>query len=357
MQRTSLNTTDLNNIYYNSSLHNTNSAPIKSIIYDQRDKNVIDEADEYELSIIRFSIPTQLIPILVAPSFINVYSITLTFGASSFQKFVPYTNVSALNLYDNAVAYYNYQDFLDDVNTAFTDSFNDLKFLFPGCVCTQPPSLFYNPNTQKISMYLESGYTDGTVNGANIYMNQILYNLFQAFSVDYFQSPQANGKDVRFRILASNTTAITNAIPRLGYPTYISTLAVANLMQLEQSFSSISNFTSIKKIVIMSGQLPTVPEYLPNNTSLSQSSNVSSNNKPIISDFVVTSLPPELWRTGISYLPTAEYRMISLVGNQNINKIDIQVAFVDNNDTFYPLFLDVNQTFDVKMLFRRKHKN
>jgi hypothetical protein len=198
---------------------------------------------------------------------------------------------------------------------------------------------------------------DGTVNGINIFMNQILYNLFQAFSVDYFLPPQANGKDIRFRILPSNTTAITNVLPRLGYPTYISTLAVTNLMQIEQSFSTISNFTSIKKIVIISGQLPTVPEYLPNTTTSSQSSNVSSNNKPIVSDFIVTSLPPESWRTGISYLPTAEYRMISLVGNQNINKIDLQVYFVDNNDVFYPLFIDINQTFDVKLLFRRKHRD
>lgn len=356
MLKSNLYNCDPNNIYYNAIIHNTFSSPRPATIYDQREKNVVDVADEYELSIVRFSIPMNLVPILIAPSFINVYSVCLTFGVLNYQKFVPYTSVSSNGLYGTNQVYYNYQDFLDDVNTALADAFFDLKTANPGCVCTQPPSFFYDPNTQRINMYVESTYIDGTVNGATIFMNSILFNLFQAYSAQYFAAPQAAGKDVRFRILASNTTAITNVLPRLGYPLYISTLPVANLVQVQQSFSAISNFTSIRSIIITSGQLPTMPEYLPNVATYDQGSNVSTNNKPIVSDFEIPSMAPENTRDIAVYLPTAEYRMISLLGNMPVTKIDLQAYFTDINGNFYPLFLDVNQTFSVKLLFRRKNR-
>lgn len=362
MIRTKLEHYDLNNVYYNGILHNTSTTPLQASIYDQRDKNIVDVANNYEISIVRFSIPTTLIPILISPSFVNVYSVTLTFGSggpgSPYQQFVPYTNVSNTNLYPGSVAYYCYQDFLDDVNSALALAFSDLLFANPTCICTQPPSFFYDSFTQRINLFVESTYLDGTINGINIYMNEILFNLFQAYSAEYNTIPAANGKDVRFRILNSNSTAITNVLPRLGYPLYISTLTVPNLIEVQQEFTAISNFTSIRSIIITSGQLPTVAEYLPNIATYDQSSGVSSNNKPIVSDFEIPTLPPQESRTIIEYLPTGEFRMISLTGNQFINKIDFQAYFSDINGVFYPLYLDVNQTFSIKVLFRRKcHKN
>lgn len=354
MLKSDIKQCDVNNIYYNAILHNTQDGPRIATVYDQREKNVISVANEWEVSIVRFTVPTNLLPILIAPSFINVYSVCLTFGSSNYQQFVPYTNVSNRNLYNNAQAYYCYQDFLDDVNTALSVAFTDLKLANPGCVCTQPPSFFYDPATEKINLFVESTYTDGTVNGVNIFMNSILFNLLQAFSAEYFTTPQSNGKDVRFRILNSNSTAITNVLPRLGYPTYISTLAVANLMEVEQEFSCISNFTAVRSIAIITGQLPIIPEYLPNVATYDQLVNISANNKQIISDFEIPTLKPEDSRTTITYLPTAEYRMVSLTGFQNVNKIDLQVFFSDINGVYYPLFLDVNKTFSVKLLFRRK---
>ncbi len=354
MQHTNYNTDELNNLYYNIVLHNTGTAPIPITVKDQRAKTLIDDPSEYEVSIVRFTIPTSLIPILIAPSFINQYSVTLTFNGTPYQQFVPYTQTDLTNLYPTAQTYYNYQDFLNDVNTAFNTAFGDLKTVNPGCVCMYPPSLFYDANTQRINMYIESTYIDGTVNGANIFMNKLLFNLLQAFSVQYFNTPAPTGMDVRFIILSSNTVAITNITPRLGFPTYIATLPAGNLIQLPQSFTTLSNFTSIRSVVLTSGLIPTLPEFLPDKTDGSQSNQVATNSKSIISDFEVTSLAPQQWRSNLTYLPTAEYRMISLLGNQPLTVIDINAYFVDVNGVFYPLSIDVNQTFNVKFLFRSK---
>ena len=342
-------------IYFNTILHNTNGFVIPCSVLDVRDRDIINRADDFEMSIIRFTIPTQLLPLLIVPNAINIYSVTLTCNGNNYQQFVPYTQTSYRNLYGKGtLAYYDYQTFLDDLNTASALAFADLLFNNPTCVATQPPRWYYNANTSLISCYFDRGYIDGTVNGVEMWMNTILFNLLQAFTVEFFPTPQPLGKEIRFKILDSNTLAINNVIPRVNVPNAIASINVT-LLQLQQSFICLGNFNSVRSIVITTGQLPVMYEYLPNVVSNLQNQNVSNNNRAIVSDFEIPSILDEnTFRTSITYLPTAEYRMISLLGNQSINKVDFQILFSDTNGIFYPLYLDIDRTVSIKVLFRRK---
>ena len=343
-------------IYYNTILHNKNRFVIPASTLDQRDRDILSTTNEWEMSITRFTIPTNLLPLLIIPDrTVNTYSVTLSCNGNDYQQFVPYTQSSFRGLYGREVqAYYDIQAFLDDVNSALLLAFADVLFNNPACVSTQPPRFYYDSVTSLISCYVDRGFIDGTLNGVSMYMNTILFNLFQAFIAEYLPTPQPLGKDIRFKILDSNTLAISNVIPRVNVPNAIANINVT-LLQLQQTFICISNFFSVRSLVITTSQIPVQQEYLPNISSNLQNQNVSNTNRSIVSDFEIPAITDQnSFRTSITYIPTAEYRMISLLGDQSLNRVDFQVLFTDTNGLFYPLYLDVDKTISIKTMFRRK---
>ena len=57
------------------------------------------------------------------------------------------------------------------------------------------------------------------------------------------------------------------------------------------------------------------------------------------------------------YLPTAEYRLIDLLGDTPINAIDINIYWTDQFGTYHQLILARNTQCSVKLLFRNKAFN
>jgi len=347
------------NVYYNMALHNINDFPVPAYIYEQRSSTVIRDTTGYKCSIVRFTFPSSSIPLLIAPQLLVLggntsYSITLNFGALSYQTFVPYTSHVAnnTNLYPDLFVYYTYQQFCDDMNIAFVTSFNTLKLNNPACVSVLPPKIYYNTTTETFNIYLDSTYQDGTVNGINIHFNSLLSNLLQTFVYDYVNYNGANGNDSRLQITPSTLTSISNVVPRLNVP-----FEIANeptfLLLLDQQCSSIQNFNSVASIFLRSDLLPAINEYSPSIQSFSQNLNVASNSSPNVSDFEPNFTIARDMRSIYTYLPTAEYRRISLQPAVKIDKLDMRFLFTDTNGNTRSLYLLPNQTCTIKILFTR----
>ena len=345
------------NVYYNMTLHNVNNFVIPAYLYDQRSSCILNNTTGYSCSVVRFSFPASSIPLLIAPSLLVVggstaYSVTLGFGAFLYQEFVPYTQHAFGNaiLYPELFVYFSYQQFCDDVNIAFANALNTLKFNHPACISVEPPRIYYNQNTETFNIYMDTSYVDGTGNGANIYFNTLLSNLFQTFNYERLGFDLPSGADSRLEVTRAVLTSISNVVPRLNVPFEIANI-VTFLVVLDQQCSSIQNFNSLSSIVLKSDRLPIVNEYLTNRSF--NNLNVSSNSSSIVTDFEPNFSIARDIRSIYTYLPTAEYRRISMLPMVRVDTIDIRFLMVDTNGNTYNLFLLPDQTCTIKILFTK----
>ena len=81
-------------------------------------------------------------------------------------------------------------------------------------------------------------------------------------------------------------------------------------------------------------------------SSIGNNNNISN----VLTDFSADSpLRPYIY-----YVPTAEFRMISLVGNRPLNNIDVGVFYKTRTGDLVPFRLGSGGSASLKLLFRRK---
>jgi len=125
----------------------------------------------------------------------------------------------------------------------------------------------------------------------------------------------------------------------------------------EQEWSSIDLMTPINSIVFTSNTLPLV---------LNQQSSIQSkNNKDVYTPttqgstnqhiLVITDLMSNQqgYRPNILYVPSGQYRYITLTGNQPLNQIDINVFYQLKTGELIPFQLTNGGTASIKLLFEK----
>ena len=89
------------------------------------------------------------------------------------------------------------------------------------------------------------------------------------------------------------------------------------------------------------------------NSNLTSSGN-NSNLSNIISDFEIPVSESNQYRPILVYNPTAEYMLIDMNSQLNLNKIDISVFWKTHYGEFIPLRLQPGCAAHIKLLFRHK---
>jgi hypothetical protein len=352
-------------------------------------------AEDYFMSVVRFTVPTSFIPLFIAPivPFPNpdpnlmVHTVTLSYLGNYFQRnlifvpqvqpdFVPVPPRPAGPIYDpsnptqiitpaegiirnNYVSYYglySYQHFLDILNDALSRAWGDatgLNIVFPGVV-PFPPFMTYDAPTQLFTLHTPVQYASNAVNPVKIYFSYFLIGLFQAsFNTLVYGFNQPFGADVSFVIedLNVNHEEFTFDTP---LPT------VYQYYFFTQEANTIAQFSPLNSIVFLSGNLPirtewvsyaNTAEYTPqSNTTTS----LNNNFLRIVTDFEVDITNANEIHSYIRYVPTAQYRYIDLIGKGSIEVIDIQVFWRDNFGNLYPLLIPFGQNVTIKILFEKK---
>lgn len=131
----------------------------------------------------------------------------------------------------------------------------------------------------------------------------------------------------------------------------------AYIIKAEQEWSSIDLMTPINSIVFTSNTLPLV---------LNQQSSIQSKNKKDIFTpttkgstnqhiLVITDLMSNQqgYRPNILYVPSGQYRYITLTGNQPLNQIDINVFYQLKTGELIPFQLTNGGTASIKLLFEK----
>jgi hypothetical protein len=193
-----------------------------------------------------------------------------------------------------------------------------------------------------------AGYNDRTANFIKIYFNPSMFNLFSSFPfIIETADVTANGKNAR--IIMSGFGG-ANLVP------YPAVAPLYNALQIVQEYSTLALWTPITSIVFTSNTLPIVANQVSaplifNNGKRFQSGGNNANIAQVITDFVVDM---GVYKPSITYIPSAQYRLVNLVGNTPLYNIDVEVFYRNRVGELIPFRLGSGGTATVKILFTRK---
>jgi hypothetical protein len=371
-------------IYFDITITNlaTISKPPPELYFiETRNNPFILCPESYYMSIVRFSLDTPTLPVIqpeIQPNQTNVnlttYSITLSwtnpvalFQTFDYQQYLIYApqNLAVTipsapafttnKLQNNATGYYdiiNYQYFIYLVNQTFLAAYNGLSAVVTASGLVLPttyaPVMDWNvsDNTAVITAD-NAGYNDLAANYIKIYFNPSMYQLFSSFPVIIEGFDAGIGKNVRI---------VTNSLGGSNLVQYPPTAPLYTGVQIYQEFSTVSLWTPITSIVFTSNTVPVVTTQLSapllffNGATFVGGGN-NSNVAQVITDFIADEAR---YKPTLIYEPSAQYRLIELVGNTPLTTFDVSVYYKNRVGELIPFRLSSGSSATIKVLFSRK---
>lgn len=360
-----------------------NKPAVKLIFNDIRTSNIIQNPSEYFFSIVRFSLQTPSLPLMIPQVLLGqddpnmlIYSVTLTYSSpvngityeqQIYLNYVPQNNVSPVpdtpilkqDFGSGSTYYYiyNFQYFIKIVNTALATALTDLNALVVAGTSSPLPSL--NPpfmewdtvNNVAILNADIAGFSSSIAYPINIYFNTPLFTLFSSFQANYLGYENiVNGKNYLITVEDSNDLNIINL------PTY-------NALQMYQDYPTAPLWNPVNALVFTTGTIPVNPSQVSTplilnseNTSLTQGGN-NANISNTLTDFEVPLTDGWEYKPSVYYNPSSEYRLVDLLGNTPLNNISIQVFWKDSFANLHPFYLNSGCNANIKILFRKKTFN
>ena len=376
-------------IYYDVNVFNEqntaqqNNLPPILTFNETRNNPLLYDPQQYYMSVIRFQLDTPSLPVFIpiiqqnqADPNLTIYEVTLDFstGLLNYSTTVPIIFVPQSNLEvppppsQNPPSYsqvnntgyyylYSYQFFIGLINTALESAITNLNtyinnsggspiYPIPNVVMTWDTT----KNTAILNLPLNAfGYIPLQANTpfTKLYFNAPLYQLFSSFPGIYdYTIPRVliDTDDFGGQQVAPFPPSTTNT-----NPDYIS---------VYQEYSTVSLWTPISSIVFCSNTLPIVPNQISSpkvfyNGNIIQNGN-NSNIAQIITDFIADDAQ---YKPTLIYNPTAQYRLIELLGNTPLNNFDLTVYWKDRLGFLNPFRLTSGSSASIKILFTKKFIN
>lgn len=346
---------------------------------DTRDVPIINKIDDYKMSITRFEISTWSIPCAYFQSQTNSndpnigqYGIVLEYfdGVNSYTTslnrliFVPQDKTQSTPPAPNTQQYglpefspyyyiYNFNNFIDMVNTAFSSAMVELKTIVggidPSIYNVNDPFMVWNDDLTA-SILAPADWFDVSVDPQiKIYFNRPLYSIFNSFP-SYKLPINSNGK--HYQILMNS---------RNGYNTEtIVSVSPVKYIVLKQEFQTYEALTPFDSIVFTTSQIPVIPSINSAPTVLQNGQQLYYNesrnqSETVISDFQSSE---NNFRSTVFYIPSASYRYISLTNSDKpLYNIDVYAYLKDKTGKLRDFPLPSNSRASMKILFEKKVKS
>lgn len=366
---------------YAVNLNSISSLPVPVQFTQTRNIPFLYNPQDYYLSVVRFQIDTNTLPVFTCAIQFNqpnlnlsIYSVTLSWTnpIAPFQQFNQQTYVTwspqdlaspiprppsatENKFQDDSGGYYyayNYTYVIQIINTAFTTCFNALlaQVIAAGLVLptANAPVLTWNNDSNIAVLNCDLlGYDQTVANHIDIYMNLPLYQLFNSMPAYIQPFPDTLGRNYRI-----NTDNFGNA-QVTPFPFYAPTY---NALQIFQEQTAVNVWSPISSIVFTSNTLPI------NSTNVCNPSifvnGVGTNNNGNNSDIaqVITDFQAEnnIYKNSCLYIPSGENRYVDLMGTTPLYTIDINMFWKNKVGNLFPFRLAVGCCASIKVLFERK---
>jgi hypothetical protein len=251
---------------------------------------------------------------------------------------------------------HSFDTIVEMFNVGLADAFqrlsNDCAFSGINLPTQNRPFFEWNSDSSKFILNADQiGFDNKVPLHINIYCNTALYTLISGFRAEYYGPNVFEGKNYLFKI--------GKDARGLNLFTISDTYSV---IQLYQEYSSASLFTPISSIVFCTSQIPVLaantakPTIFNGDGSLMSTGN-NNNISLMITDFESQDNNGYGFQGSLSYIPSSEYRMISMNSgsNEKLSSIDIMVYWKDQYSNLHPLYLLPGCKCDIKILFRKKN--
>jgi hypothetical protein len=392
--------------YIDCVVHNNKNTPDlqpQPLVFSQiKTSNIIDNCDEYYLSVIRWSLHSS-IPVII-PDILTFgstgpfststdYWVDISFGTTPQTSTIIANNQVGENVpfnpenksqpgltqplsrpLDKKDIYrdpfyfvYNVQHFLDMVNKALVDSFVRLRAIAPhttNLASALPPRFVWNADTGKIEFLCTYEFMfdidDTTKTTYFINMNVPLFNLFDTFQ--FFcnnKTPTNTSSPVspvvnNYVLIFSYNYGIQSHQEKIGNTT-------KEVFINPQQSSSVPSWSPCQSITFNTFQIPVhnslvaSPDFLGQKLDTSLSQNTLSN---VLTDFQLPLIRGDEYSNQMTYyIPTSEYRLFDLVSNASLKNLNIVVNWLDVLGISHPIVMKYGSTASIKIMLRKKNFN
>lgn len=335
-------------VYYNALFNNNTTRPAHAYFTETRTSPIIKKTALYHMAVIRFTIPTQGLPLFLWPRNTNgtpnnnLWSFTFEYGATIYRSYLTY-NAWQPTTPDVIPSIFNYQNFLDICNTALYNGFIYMVANAVGYPGIRPPYFILDSATHVISLIADTNYLCQSVSSPTIkiYAEVGLHNFFESIPHILVNYSTVDGRDALFVIEPTGNNNVSTNNP-IGV--YAATAAYA----MPTQYPVLQNWSSLKSIVLTSSGLRTKEEYI----QTPQSINTDASQQ-IITDFEPDRTTPGYNRTWLQYQPNI-YRYIDINSTDELRSVDISIYWTDLDGNIYPLLIPPGMYFSVKILFTLK---
>lgn len=366
---------------YAINANSIDSLPVPVQFTQTRSLPFLYKPEDYYLSVVRFQIDTNSLPVFNCliqynqPDInLSIYSVTLswtnpvapfqTFNQQTFISWLPQDLASPIprppsltdnKFQDDSGGYYycyNYSYFLQIVNNALSTCFILLnqQVVFAGLVLPTlvAPVMTWNNDSNIAVLNADLlGYDQTNINHIKIFMNLPLYQLFNSMPAYIQPFPALLGKNY---LIDTNNFGNSQVTPFPFYnPTY-------DALQVFQEQTAVNIWSPVTSIVFTSNTLPINSTNVCNPSIFlnGNSTNNNGNNSDIAQ--VITDFQAEnnIYKNSCLYIPSGENRYVDLMGTTPLYTIDINMFWKNKIGVLYPFRLSVGCSASIKIMFERK---
>lgn len=340
-------------LYYNINVNNpkTSDENILAQFDESRVSPILMNPSQYELSIVRFEVPTSTIPIMIWPGD-DVYKVSISWRNQIVESFVTYAGTGEIPVYGDKFAMYNYEDLCLSVNIALSDCFDQLVALFPGPLptpdfalyATSPPYLTFVPETNLFIFtvpYQTSNYDaevnpvdhwsiDNTniANEIGVFFSKSMKNILKSFPWVTNNDP-----DIFYQLVIRDTTTNIINIPGIADLQY----------RIIQNYSTLPSLNTLSDLLFRTSRVPVASEML--GTQIDRTISV-------LTDFKTFSDAYD--SNKVQFFASGNLRYYPLKTDSPLRGIDVQVYWVDDELNEWPLYLAAGETMTIKIQFRKR---
>lgn len=357
--------TYLNISFISNLTSNAQSLPLEYNV--NKTRPIVDKASDYYITVVKFDIPLQAIPLTIMPIIPNQANPNLSTlivgirnGGANFVQNVIYVPQNSFPVPEqNDVRQvitpyyyiYSYDQMISMINTALTAA-----FLAAFGTTVEAPYFVYNPVTQLFSLIVTAAFN--APGGPQVICNYLLFQFLDNFDVTVVPSFNNTVND----LFAFVVNGIVNE--SFGYvpfgqnppaPIPFPGMTPPNNFKITQGSRSVQTWSPIRKILFSTTTIPINPENTPP-VNINQNNTGVSNSQSILTDFTPQIENAGDSRTTAFYNPSGigNFRLVDLISDSPIYKIDIKVFWQDIDNNIYNLLIPAFQQANIKLGFIRK---
>lgn len=309
-------------------------------IFKKFGQNIVNKANEFDLSVDRFRIMCDGIPIFIFDPSTDAYTVelkykTFTSGPIGVQ-YVPHSTLSPGH--PKYYYIYTFEAFIQMINTAIETAFTTLGGMVSLPAGSVAPWFELDMTTKTLSVVAQQlNYESDIAEPISLSINKLLYTYLGGFFVDYdTNAPFTSQTSVTFLFYDQHNNTYTD-----------STNGVMIRMSSELGADALIAWNISRGIAIVTTMIPINQEVMP-------SPNTLLNNMGILANFDFFFNANEIRPVVAQYATVGPPKLINLNSNAPVDTIDLKIYWYDGNGNMFPLDVNLNKSCSIRLVFIRK---